>query len=85
MWCRESKELKTEEILQINGVEDLNKHMDDDLAQSDIKSFYFQNEGKKLYDKGLVLLGNFVMKFQNNLQELKLNLQKYFLSIFNAF
>lgn len=52
--------------------------MDDDLAQSEIKSFYFQNEGKKLYDKGLVLLGNFFNKFQNNLQELKLNLQRYF-------
>lgn len=83
--CRESKEVKEQETLQINDVSELNKHMNDDFDKSQIKNFYFQNEGKKLYDKGLELLGQFINKFQNNLYELKLNLQRYFLIIIHIF
>lgn len=46
------------------------------MEKSPIKTFHFQSEGKKLYDKGLELLGQFMSKFKNNLTELKLNLQK---------
>ena len=66
--CHESNLLKSHE--------ELNKHINDDVNHSPIKTIHFQNEGKKLYDKGLELLDQFIHKFKDNLQSLKLNLKK---------
>ena len=63
--------------MKIDGVDDLTRHLNDKFEEKPIKTFQFQNEGRKLYDKGLELLGQYMGKFQNNLYELKLNLQKH--------
>jgi len=63
--------------LKIDGFEDLNRHLNDKFDEKPIKTFHFQNEGRKIYEKGLDLLGQYLGKFQNNLYELKLNLQKH--------